>query len=234
MIGIRGCIIPLACAFLAVFGAGAQGSNVVYNESVSGDLSSTQASPTIVPLTFLGQNSVIGTVGGTDTQDWITIQVPSGMQLSGLIHVSYSNVGTDTQGFMGFQSNTLAFVGSAGTASPYTGYIHWGTTTTNTGGVVPINTVGSELLQYMKNSAVSAGASKNVPFTTPLPAGNYAFLIQQLGSSTSYEFNFTTSAVVSTPEPSSLCLIGIAIGGAAGARVYRRWRNKTTTPVLAA
>lgn len=179
------------------------GATVIYNESVSGDLSNNQAAPT--PLTLsVGTNSVIGNVNGSggDSQDWIALTIPAGFQLSSDVLESYQS--TDVQGFTGLQAGS-SFVGSAFSASSYLGYAHYGTAASN-GPTVPSNVVGLNLLPFMgDNVNVSAGSAG---FTPPLPSGTYTFLIQQLGASTSYQFDYGVTAV---PEPTS---IGLLVGGA--------------------
>jgi uncharacterized repeat protein (TIGR01451 family) len=162
--------------------------SVLWDESVNGNLSNSQSTPT--PLTAaLGTNSVIGTVGGADgTQDWLTLHVPAGMRVDSLVLAAYSS--TDAQGFTGVQSGT-SFVGSPFTAGSYLGYAHFGTGATN-GTLPPTNLVGADLLPIMGSSSTAPGAQG---FTPPLAAGDYTFLIQQLGAITTYQFDYDTSAV---------------------------------------
>src|SRR4029079_998535 len=76
---------------------------VLYNETTNPDLSNNQVAPT--PFTFsLGANSIIGSVGTGDTQDWITVTVPAGDKLTSLVLASYQS--TDAQGFMGVQAGS--------------------------------------------------------------------------------------------------------------------------------
>jgi uncharacterized repeat protein (TIGR01451 family) len=165
--------------------------SVLYDESISGDLSNSQVSPTPVTLA-LGTNSVKGTVGTGDNQDWITVHVPTGMALSMLVLQTY--VSSDAQGFIGVQSGT-SFVGNAFSASSYLGYAHYGTGATN-GSLPPTNLVGADLLPLMGNTSLAAGSQG---FTPPLASGDYTFLIQQLGSPTTYQFDFDTTSV-GTPD----------------------------------
>src|SRR5262245_17264271 len=159
--------------------------SVLYDESVSGDLSNNPGSPT--PLTAtLGVNSVLGTVGGTTgTQDWLTLHVPAGMLLNSLILAAYTS--TDPQGFIGLQAGT-SFVGSTGNPASYLGYAHFGTSATN-GTLPPANLVGSDLLPIMGDPTIAQGSQGFLP---PLGSGDYTFLIQQLGSNTGYRFDFVT------------------------------------------
>jgi uncharacterized repeat protein (TIGR01451 family) len=168
-------------------------SGVIYNENVSGDLSNNQSAPTALTL-GLGTNSIIGNVGTGDNQDWITLHVPSGLNLSSLVLASY--VSSDTQGFIGVQRGT-SFVGNPETAPPYLGYSHFGTGAQN-GSLPPTNLVGANLLPIMGDSSVEFGSQG---FTPPLSSGDYTFLIQQQGSTTAYQFDFdTTSATAPSPD----------------------------------
>ena len=82
--------------------------SVIYDEAVSGDLSNNQSAPTALVLT-LGTNSVKGSEGDVDIQDWVTVHIPSGMYLSNLVLASFVSV--DEQGFLGVQRGT-SFVGT--------------------------------------------------------------------------------------------------------------------------
>jgi hypothetical protein len=175
---------------------------VLYNESVSGDLSNSGATPT--PLTISpGVNAVIGSVQGTgdvDTQDWIALTVPAGLQLKAIILESYSS--TDSQGFFGFQTGST-FSGSVNSAASYEGYTHFGTGATNGSPPMPAtNLIGADLLSIMSTPAQDPGAGG---FAPPLGPGTFTFLIQQLGALTNYEFDFDT------PEPSSLAAAACAL-----------------------
>ncbi len=167
-----------------------------YNEGTSGDLSNSQGAPSGFSLGD-GLNSIIGTVGSGDSQDWVGLLVPTGKQLSSLILASYQS--SDSQGFIGVQMGT-AFIGNPETdASAYLGYAHFGTSASN--GPHSGNLVGQDFLPIMGNTADAPGSHG---FTPPLPAGEYVFLIQQLGASTNYEFDFNATAV---PEPATLGML---------------------------
>jgi PEP-CTERM motif len=170
-----------------------------WDESVSGDLSNNPAAPTGLTLT-LGANSVIGTVNGSggDSQDWIALTVPAGFQMTSYVNAVYTS--SDAQGFTGFQFGPT-FPGSAFSAGSYAGYAHFGTGATNPS--PPTSTVGVDLLPLMASPTVAPGSTG---FTPPLAAGTYTFLIQQLGSSTNYEFDMNLSSV---PEPATLCLLSL-------------------------
>ena len=176
-------------------------AGIVYSEITNGTLSHTQATPTNLGSVGLGDNTVTATIGGSNTQDWITINVPGGLNLTSIVLVAYSS--TDAQGFTGFQSGST-FAGSAFTAGSYEGYAHFGTGATN-GSLPATNLVGTDLMPIMANPADAAGSQG---FTPPLGPGNYSFLIQQLGASTNYEFDYVASATA-VPEPSPLLLLGV-------------------------
>ena len=193
-------------AAIAVLVAGSAAA-ATYDESVSGDLSSNQAAPFALTLSQ-GSNSILGTIGsggGTDSLDLITLTVPAGMQLTSLVNTVIS--GTDHQYFIGFQNGTT-FVGSVNTSASYVGLAHFGTAATNTGigspPGTPTSTAGLDLLPVMNSTGVAAGASG---FTPPLGPGSYTFAIGQLQADlqefATYQFDINV-----VPEPATLCLLG--------------------------
>jgi hypothetical protein len=176
-------------------------ASTIYDESVSGDLSDNQAAPNNFVLST-GTNSVIGNVGNGNTQDWVHVNVPTGDTLTTYVLASY--VSADAQGFTGFQVGST-FVGSPFSAGSYTGYAHYGTGATNPS--TPLSNVGTNLLPTMSQNGTGQAAAGATGFTPPLGSGDYTFLIQQLGGSTNYQFDFDVTPV---PEPTSLCLLGMA------------------------
>ncbi len=198
--------LKCALGLLIVGMLGRVGFATNWDESVNGNLSSDQAAPTAIALTS-GDNFVSGNVNGTtvNPQDWVAITVPTGFKLSSYTLTAYNS--TDTQGFTGFQVGS-SFVGSPVAPASYAGYAHYGTGATNP--AVPMNVVGTDLLPLMADPTVAAGA---LGFTDPLGPGSYTFLIQQLGSSTSYTFDFGVTAATAAPEPASLGVLGAAAMG---------------------
>ncbi len=172
----------------------------IYTESANGTPSHTQSAPTTLTV-GAGDNTLTATVGGGSptAQDWVTLTVPAGLNLSNIALVSYSS--TDSQGFTGVQSNS-SFQGSANSASSYLGYAHFGTGATN-GEIPPTNLVGADLMPIFANPSLDPGAQGLTP---PLGPGNYSFLIQQLGATTNYEFDYVTTPAA-VPEPSPLLLL---------------------------
>jgi hypothetical protein len=159
---------------------------VVWDESVSGDLSNDRLNPTPINLSA-GVNSLIGNVGvvtGTNLDiDYITINVPVGDRLSGLILNSY--VGDDGTSFIGMENGSQITVPTtAFTAAGLQGWGHFGPDTSNQ--------VGFDMLPNMSLSSLGSSG-----FTIPVPNGKYSFWIQQRdGFPTDYQFDF-----VVTPPP---------------------------------
>ena len=178
----------------------------IWDEGVSGDLSDNQAAPNALAVAF-GKNSIIGSVGGGNIQDWVSLQVPAGLKLKQIILAAYASI--DAQGFTGFQ-NGASFVGNPFVAGSYVGYAHYGTGATNP--AIPTNLVGQDILPIMADPVAAAGSTGFVP---PLGPGTYTFLIQQLGALTNYQFDYVVA-----PEPSTMLLVGL--GALAFLPVVRR------------
>lgn len=205
------------CAFAAV----APVKAIIYDESISGDLSNDKSAPTALILTP-GLNSVIGTVagfpefGGTDPQDWVSFTIPKGFVMTSYVNAVFNSA--DNQGFTGFQFGS-SFSGDEFTAGSYAGYAHYGTAANNPdNNPVAKSTVGVNLLPLMANPNFAPGTTG---FTPPLRAGTYTFLIQQGDPSlTAYQFDMNLRSVT-LPEPgSTLCLF--AIGSFAVLTLRRR------------
>jgi hypothetical protein len=198
--------IVLLCSLASALQAG-----VIWNESVNGSFSTSQGTPTVLTLSA-GTNSIVGTLGPGDSQDFVTLTVPAGLELTNLVNSAYSS--TDVQGFTGFALGT-SITGSAFTSGSYNGWSHFGTGANNSNGITfpAFNSIGDDLLPIMQSQSVPQGAAG---FTLPLAGGqSYSFLIQQLGGTpTSYQFDYVVTPV---PEPSTLDLL------LAGATVFG-WR----------
>lgn len=163
-----------------------------WNEAVDGDISSIQNAPSVLLLSE-GINAVEGTVGGSpDGQDWITLTIPFGCELRSVELKTFDSL-NDSTAFTGLAAGSV-FTGSHLSADSYLGYTHFG----------PGN-IGTNLLPVLGTANLAQG------FTPPLPAGDYAFLIQQTGSlPTTYRFDYTVAAV---PEASAAALGLTAVGG---------------------
>lgn len=181
----------------------AQAQTVFWNEANDGDLSDTQGSPNSFSL-VTGANRVLGNVNGSnDFQDWLTLTVPAGFELTGVTLAAYNSA--DGQGFTGVQSGST-FAGDPFTAGSYLGYAHYGTSAQN-GSLPTANLVGANLLPIMGDNVNASPGSQG--FTPPLPAGSYSFVIQQLGATTAYTFDYTITPV---PEPRAQAAIALLCG----------------------
>jgi hypothetical protein len=164
----------------------------IFWDETSGDLSNSQSSPTGFTLAS-GENSVVGSVGSGDSQDWLRLTIPAGLQLSSMILSAFNS--PDDTAFTGVQ-NGSTFAGNPGVASSYMGYTHFGTGPGN---------VGENLLAEMGTANGAQG------FTPPLSEGDYTFLIQQANTSitTTYQFDYTVTPV---PEPRAQVAIAFLCG----------------------
>jgi hypothetical protein len=155
-----------------------------YSETVSGDLSNNRLAPTLVPLT-LGGNPIDGAIINTDL-DYLTIQVPAAAELSAIIFETYES--SNARAFLGMQAGSTFTVDPPSTTpGVLLGYTHFGID----------QLIGSDLLDDL---AAGVGA---IGFTSPLPAGDYTFWINQTEPSlTGYRFNFTV-----VPEPGSMSIL---------------------------
>ena len=178
---------------LVLFAVAPSHAATVWNESVNGDISNNRLAPTSVTLAA-GSNDVIGSVVGNPSDiDYLTINVPTGDELSQIILESYTS--TDQKGFIGIQQGTTFTQPPTGTdVTKLLGYTHFGPGAGN---------VGLDILPSMGTGAGAQG------FTAPLPAGPYTFWIQQLGALTNYDFNFVVQPV---PEPATWALAAMAGG----------------------
>ena len=176
---------------------------VAWNEGVSGDLSGQRTSPTFVAVAT-GSNQVIGNTGdigaGTDL-DYFRITVPTGSVLSSIVVMPIT--APDSVAFIGIEAGTQ--ITTTNSAGPLLGWLHYGAFDANT-----------DILPRIGHGGGSIG------FTPPLPAGNYAFWIQDFDAGLSpYGFDLTISAAP-VPEPASALLL--LAGGALVAGATRRRR----------
>ncbi len=180
------------CAIVLLAVAPLQAATV-WNEATNGDISNNRLAPTSMTLSA-GSNDVIGSVVGNPSDiDYLTINVPTGDELSQIILESFTS--TDQKGFIGIQAGTTFTQPPTGTdVTQLLGYTHFGPGAGN---------VGADILPSMGTGAGSQG------FTAPLAAGPYTFWIQQLGALTNYDFNFVVRPV---PEPASWALAAMAGG----------------------
>lgn len=181
---------------------------VVYDESVSGDFSGSGLTPTFINLAA-GSNVVLGTSGNPGTgadRDYFTFTLPAGLELVSLTVLPGSTfLGPTLQSFIAVQAGNQVTVNpTGGTAAGLLGWSHY----------VP-DDVGNDILPSM--GLPSMGSSG---FSPPLPAGAYAFWVQETGAGTSiYAFDFNVAVV---PEPSSTAFL---LAGLAGLGLLHRRRK---------
>lgn len=120
------------------------------------------------PLLFAaGNNTVAGQVAAPrNTRDFFRFTVPEGTRLTG-IYLEKWTAEADNLGYMHIDSGTATVVPSAATIAEFLGGIH----------------VSRGLFGPADNllSALAAAPQGGTGFSTPLPAGDYVFNVQQTG-----------------------------------------------------
>jgi hypothetical protein len=165
----------------------------VYSESVSGDLSNSGLTPTVIPL-GLGSNEIFGTTGqtaGVSDRDYFTVTVPANFRLTQLIEEAGTQAGGPSSlGFFAVQSGTqVTLPTNTATAAGLLGWIHYGPTATAVN-ILP---------------AMGIPAQGSTGFVPPWGPGSYAFWLQDTTVGT---FNYGLNLVVaSIPEPSAGALV---------------------------
>lgn len=159
-------------------------SAIVYDELMSGSLSSSGLSPTVISLSA-GFNRILGTnrSGASAVRDYVTFTVPVGLQLRAITLLD-TNIGLI--GFLGIQAgNQLTLPPSTSTAAGLLGWWHYTPADKN-----------KDLLPLM---AVPANGSSG--FTPPLSAGSYTLWIQDSSPGVfNYGFDLSLQAI---PEPAT-------------------------------
>jgi hypothetical protein len=184
----------MCCSVVLAF-ASQTFASVVWDESVSGDVSDNPAAPTQINLAA-GTNSFVAALNGTDL-DFLTIHVPAGTVFSGLFNPVY--ISDDQVSFIAI---------GPGTSLPTTVLMDDPT------GLLGYTHFGPGALDPSENMLVDMSIAQfGVPgFTQPLPAGTYSFWIQQASNiDESYQLDFKVDAV---PEPASglLLVVGCVCG----------------------
>ncbi len=174
-------------------------------ESVSGDLSNIGTAPTPVTLGLVS-NLIAGTTGrtaGVVDRDYFSFTLPAGTQLQSLNVLTGSTfLGQSALSFIAVQAGPQLTVSpTGGSSAGLLGWWHFGE-----------NDVGTDILGLIGSGFGAIG------FTDPLPAGSYAFWVQDTGTGIAqYRLDFGVTAV---PEPAAalLLLAGLAGIAARGAR----------------
>ena len=199
---MRGTRRGVVCALVVVGLAALVPADVIYDESISGDLSSSGLAPTVLTVSP-GSNELFGTTGKSDAgvvdRDYFSFTVPTGWVLSSLVLIP----GTQTLGplgasFIGIEAGPQVTVSASATdATDLLGWVHYET-----------SDIGTNILPLMGGSGLGATG-----FTPPLPTGTYSFWVQEASVGTvNYGFDFVTTP---TPEPKcwTLLLTGLILLG---------------------
>jgi hypothetical protein len=178
------------CA-LVLLGALVVPAAVIYNEAVTGDLSNSGLTPTLVTLAS-GSNDILG-VTGRDTsnvvdRDYLAFTIPAGLTISSITVLSGTTVGGPFA-FIGMQAgNQVTLPTNTQTAAGLLGWDHY-----NPG------EIGQDILGTM-----SVPAEGSSGFSTPLAAGTYALWIQDFSpGSFNYGFSFAVTPGSTIPEPAT-------------------------------
>ena len=177
--------------------SGAQAATA-WDESVSGDLANVGTGPTAVTL-GLGANIITGTTGrsaaGVVDRDYFVFTLPTGWRLDSVTMLPGTTfLGPSGLSFIGVQAGTQVTVNpTGGSAAGLLGWWHYKQTD-----------MGTDILPSI---GLGPGASG---FVGSLPAGSYAFWIQETATGTAaYNFDFGVSAVPEAPT-ALLLMAGLA------------------------
>jgi len=198
------CAVPAAMLFTA----GPARGDIIWDEAVSGDLSTDPMAPT--PLVFgLGSNIITGTITGSgDIRDYITFTLAPGQFLAALNLLAWDDLpgqglppGPGNTGFNAINEGATSFIPDATTISNFLGANH-----------VEAIFEGTDILP-----GIAAAPFGGSGFEIPLEAGTYSYLVQQTGPQLNgYSLEFV---VVPGPGAGAAMLIG------AGLAVGRRRRR---------
>jgi hypothetical protein len=134
---------------------------VVWNESINGDLSSSEAAPTAISF-GVGSNQILGTVSGSPLdRDYITFTIGAGQTLSHLNLIAFS---PDNLAFSAFNSGSTSFIPSGATNGLFLSGIH-----------MSAADAGQDLMPFYDTRNVT---TNSLPGPS-LGPGTYCWMIQQ-------------------------------------------------------
>lgn len=162
-------------------------ADVLYNESISGDLSDNNLAPTSLGPVIVGINDVIGsTVSVPIDLDFWTIQIPSNHVLASIVLLDYQNNGSPPSFFALAAGNQIPVLNDPA--------VLLGATLV---GVGPGRSVGDDVLDDLAARTDIGGSPQ---FSGPLGAGTCTFWYQETNGDTNWAFSFNVSAI---PEPAA-------------------------------
>ena len=200
---------------------------VVYTESIDGELSPDNLSPTDLGTFMVGSNTVTGQVTaiGSDgfnfTADIFTFEIAAGQQLDTIFLTEFTTAAGEAVFLALDDGPTFQF------SSPeINDDFNLPNLSLIMGGVV-VGTphIGTDILDDLQSAFMIGQGSM---FTTPLGPGQYSVYIQETGPQSDYQLSFNVSAAAAVPEPSSACLMALAGLGFGVARRRRNGRKSTS------
>lgn len=207
-------LVSLAGAAALAIGATAESgrASIVFDESVSGDLSNSGLTPTSLAFTS-GDNQIFGSTGrdaqGVVDRDYFSFTLLADQYLTAItVLPGTTSIGAGTLSFIAIEAGSqVTVLPTTASAAGLLGWTHYS----------PAD-IGTDILADM--SVPVAGSSGFIP---PLGPGTYSVWIQETATgSANFGFNF---AVTSVPEPATwaMMIVGFGlIGGAMRRRVGKR------------
>jgi hypothetical protein len=192
--------VAASCLLMGmVFSSSSGWAIPIWTESLDGDLSSAEGSPTAVSI-GLGTNTISGSISAAagDTRDFITFTLAAGQQLSSILLQQWedgTSGGPANTGFHAINLGSTSFVPSGSTIGSFLGASH-----------IDFLPPGTDLLPDLA-AAVAGGTG----FTVPLGPGTYSYVIQQTGP----QLNLYALDFVVVPEPTTALLLSLGLGGLA-------------------
>jgi hypothetical protein len=185
-----------AAILLALFVCDRLSADVVWDESLQGDLSGDPLVPTPITLS-LGGNDIIGTIAApNDIRDFFTFNIPDGLEFSAIFLIEYVDEATGGDGNTGFihiDDGTTTVIPDAGNIHTVLGASHIDRA------LFPNST--DNVLETLAGAPLGGSG-----FTVPLGPGDYTFNIQQTSSLlTGYRLRLMV-----VPEPSAALILGLA------------------------
>jgi hypothetical protein len=133
----------------------------IWNESINGDLSSSEGAPAGISF-GIGGNTIIGSVSGNPLdRDYITFTIAAGQTLSKVNLIAFS---PDNVAFTAFNSGPTSFIPSGATNGSFLSGIH-----------ITSADVGSDLMPFYDTRNVTT----NSLLSPSLGPGTYCWMIQQ-------------------------------------------------------